>query len=266
MLQLDHLVILVNDLAAAVSNYEQLGFTVTPGGTHADGLTHNALITFRDGTYLELIAFVDAADPRDNQWGWRALGTKVIERGGGLIDYCAASDDLVSEVVALRERGLQVKDPTEGGRQRPDGQTLVWRSARFWQAGHELPFLIQDVTPRELRVPGGPATEHANGAIGIRQLTIAVADLDRLSESFAALTGSAVPDQETDRRLDAISADFALGPQRLRLVEPANEFSMVQQQLETIGLGPFEVTLDKLNRRATMLLDVGLTHGVRIWL
>src|SRR5215210_8497029 len=68
---LDHLVILVEELEEAVAGYEELGFWVTFGGEHADGLTHNALVPFADGTYLELVAFVDPDDERDNVWGWR---------------------------------------------------------------------------------------------------------------------------------------------------------------------------------------------------
>lgn len=63
---LDHLVILVEELEDAVAGYEELGFTVTPGGEHADGLTRNALVPFADGTYLEIVAFVDSTDERDN--------------------------------------------------------------------------------------------------------------------------------------------------------------------------------------------------------
>jgi hypothetical protein len=88
--RLDHLVILVRDLGRAVRDYERLGFTVTPGGEHADVLTRNALIPFEYGSYLELVAFLDPDDPRDNGWGWRAF----LPSGGGLIDYCVASDDL----------------------------------------------------------------------------------------------------------------------------------------------------------------------------
>lgn len=266
MLTLDHLVILVQDLAAAVADYEQLGFTVTPGGTHADGLTHNALISFRDGTYLELIAFIDPGNMQDNVWGWRKLGARGSQTGSGLIDYCVASSDLQADVLALRARGLSVADPAEGGRQRPDGETIRWRSGHFWQADRELPFLIEDLTPRELRVPGGAATEHRNSAVGIRQLTIAVADLQRLSASFGSLTGSAPTAPEQDARLDATTVSCALGAQRLRLAEPGGPFSLVQQQIETLGLGPFEVALDKLNRRSVELLDLRRTHGVRLWL
>ena len=69
--RLDHLVILVRDLDQAIREYEVLGFTVIPGGEHADGLTRNALIPFRDGSYLELVPFLDPENPRENVWGWR---------------------------------------------------------------------------------------------------------------------------------------------------------------------------------------------------
>jgi catechol 2,3-dioxygenase-like lactoylglutathione lyase family enzyme len=257
---LDHLVILVRDLAQAVGDYEALGFTVMPGGTHADGLTHNALISFADGTYLELIAFVDPADPRDNGWGWR----QFLAAGGGLIDYCVASDDLEADVVAFRAAGFSMSGPTLGGRRRPDGAELGWLSARFWQAGRELPFLIQDMTPRTLRVPSGAATEHANGASGIRELMIATADLDRISRHCATLTGSQAPAFSPDRRRDAQLTTFTIGQHSLIFAEPASPFSPIQQHIETIGLGPCEVMLTAPG--GNTLLDTRRTHGVRIWL
>src|SRR4028119_652971 len=99
-LMLDHVVILVNDLAQAVIEYQHQGFTVVPGGTHADGLTHNALIVLNDGVYLELIAFVDPDDLRDNIWGWRPF----VSKSGGLIDYCVASDDLAKAISGFHDR------------------------------------------------------------------------------------------------------------------------------------------------------------------
>lgn len=56
---IDHLVLCVNDLDAAIATYRQLGFTVTPRADHPFG-TGNALIQL-DGMYLELLAVVDAA-------------------------------------------------------------------------------------------------------------------------------------------------------------------------------------------------------------
>ena len=66
LIRLDHLVLLVRDLELASADYESLGFAVTPGGEHADGLTRNALVPFQDGTYLELVSFLDPEGPTDN--------------------------------------------------------------------------------------------------------------------------------------------------------------------------------------------------------
>jgi catechol 2,3-dioxygenase-like lactoylglutathione lyase family enzyme len=187
--RLDHVVILVGDLDRAVRGYEELGFTVTAGGEHADGLTRNALVPFADGSYLELVAFVDPDDPRDNVWGWRAF----LPFGGGLIDYCAASDDLEADVRRLEEGGLGVDGPADGGRRLPDGTEIRWRVARIRQDGRLLPFLIEDLTPRSTRVPGGPAAEHPNGATGISRLELAAGDTDMATRLLAALAGDSSP-------------------------------------------------------------------------
>jgi hypothetical protein len=97
----DYLVILVSDLELALADYERLGFTVTPGGEHADGLMRNALVPFEDGSHFELVSFLDNEDPTDNIWGWRAFLPR-----GGLMDYCAASDDLEADVRRLQSLGL----------------------------------------------------------------------------------------------------------------------------------------------------------------
>ena len=160
--RLDHLVVLVRDLELASSDYERLGFAVTPGGEHADGLTRNALVPFEDGTYLELVSFLDPEDPTDNVWGWRGFLPHE-----GPVDYCAASDDLDSDVRKLRSLGFVVDGPDDGGRRLPDGGEIRWRSARIRQEGRLLPFLIEDLTPRGLHVPGDQAAEHPNDASSI---------------------------------------------------------------------------------------------------
>ena len=50
-LSIDHIVIAVADLDAAVRDYTALGFTVLPGGEHPRG-SRNALVVFADGAYL----------------------------------------------------------------------------------------------------------------------------------------------------------------------------------------------------------------------
>ena len=245
---MDHLVILTSHLDGAVSGYEGLGFAVTPGGEHADGLTRNALIPFKDGSYLELVAFVDPDDTRDNVWGWR----RFLSSGGGLIDYCAASDDLRADLERLREGSFEADGPTEGGRRRPDGEEIRWLIARIRQEGRLLPFLIEDLTPRELRVPRGPSAEHPNGALGIRRLELATHDTEGAVRAFAILAGSPA----------GPGTSLWLGECSLSLVTPEGS----RQRLDTKGPGPFAVGLATGVAGRAEQLDLRLSQGVNIQL
>ena len=236
--RLDHLVILVLDLERAIEDYGRLGFRVTPGGEHADGLTRNALVPFRDGAYLELVAFVDPESDRDNVWGWRGFLP-----GGGLVDYCAASGDLRGEAERLRGLGFGVEDLGEGGRRLPDGEEIRWRSASIRQEGRVLPFLIEDVTPRERRVPGGPAADHPNGSTGVARLEISAPDPDRARRDLAALT-------------DAPSSTLGLGACEVVPVGHGGER----------GAGPSAVVLSTDAPGSAGELDRRLAHGARFTL
>jgi hypothetical protein len=245
--RLDHLVILVRDLDVAAADYERLGFVVTPGGEHADGLTHNALIPFEDGSYFELVAFLDPEDTRDNVWGWREFLPHE-----GLIDYCVGSDDLESDVSRLESLGFEVNGTDDGGRRLPDGADIRWRSARIHQEDRLLPFLIEDMTPRDLRVPGGPAAEHPNGASGISRLEIATPDAEEAASSLAALAGTR-DDAGDDVRLGACS-----------LSPIAAEREDAARRLDTGGSGPLAVDLVGQRPEMAHVLDPLLTHGAGI--
>jgi len=178
---LDHVVYVARDLTDAVEDHKRRGFTVTPGGEHAGGVTHNALVCFADGSYLELVAF-RRPDPTHRWWRHAA--------NGGFADFAVLSDDLSEDLSALKD--LVVREAAEGGRTRPDGVSLRWRAA-FLRA--PLPFLIEDLTPRGLRVPGGDdATRHANGVIGIGSLVIAARDEPSVDETYERLRARGAPE------------------------------------------------------------------------
>lgn len=248
---IDHLVILVGDLAEAVSDYEHLGFTVVPGGEHADGLTHNALVSFADGSYLELIAFRHEAP--NHRW-WRYTHT-----GEGLIDFALLPSEIAADVAAAQARGLSLSGPFPGGRERPDGVRLQWQTATA--AAPELPFLCGDVTPRELRVPHGAAWRHANGVTGIFRITVAVNDLDRSAGRYAALLGHG-PLVEPGRRL------FKLGASYIALQAPGVDIpdqEAVEARLALRGEGPAALALRRDNLATVpLVLDRELAHGAYI--
>ena len=178
---LDHLVLFVDDLTTATSQFESRGFTVTPGGTN--GPTHNALIVFSNDTYIELIAL---QSPRTRlmmrvlrrfgvidlrSWLKRDLRTRLFDWMSGpqgFIDLCFRGAEL-SEINASSPLcGIGLTEPVQFKRHRPDGLVVQWtlRGANK----RRQPFFIQDATPIDYRIPTGDARIHRNGALGISEV------------------------------------------------------------------------------------------------
>jgi len=250
-MRLDHVVIVVADLDRAVADYEALGFTVTPGGEHADGRTHNALIAFADGTYLELIAFRAGVDAVDHPW-WR-----FMEYGGGFADWALATGVLAERVEELQRAGLPLGGVRDGGRLRPDGVALQWRATRP-APERGLPFLIEDVTPRELRVPAGTATVHRNRVSAISTVIVAVAGLEAAAQEYARLLDVPAPDPAPDPLLAAHAVSLPCGDTLVTLTSALA--GPIHERLERRGAGPYALLLATTGDRAGWL-DPGLSHG-----
>jgi len=260
---IDHIVIVVRDLAQASADYERAGFTVTPGGEHTGGATHNALISFADGAYLELIAFKEPDRPQEHRW-WSRLA-----QGEGLATYALGAEDVTAAAEAMRGRGLDVRGPNENGRLRPDGRRLAWRAiSAAPDAGYPaLPFVIEDVTPRELRVPGGAATQHRLPVRRLSGVTHLVADLDSAAGAATALLG--VEGRPAGSAVDGAGAAtlFAFGEQWIELVQPGSTGGVLAERLSAAGEGPYEIVLGGERPAAPgggELLPAELTHGARI--
>ena len=169
------------------------------------------------------------------------------------MDYCATSDDLAADTRRLVEAGFDVEGPDRGGRRLPDGTEIRWKSARIQQEGRVLPFLIEDETPRDLRVPGGPSTKHPNGATGILRLLIAAWDRAQARTSLAALVGSRKTPGDA----------FPVGCHEFAIVASDDSDEPVKQRLKTLGPGPLAIELDAA-ARSDAELDPGLARGARI--
>lgn len=253
---IDHLVIVVRDLDAAIASYQGLGFTVVPGGRHPVG-THNALIALADGAYIELIAFLEPDRPQDHRW-WRPL-----QQGGGLVDFCMGTDDLATDVAALGKAGVDIDDPRPLTRTRPDGYLLRWVLA-IPREGHRglAPFLIRDETPRNERVPS--ATTHANQVTGLGPVTIAVRDLSAVRRWYTSLLGRPGSERRRDD-LGAMTLRFGVGPHILEFATPEHRDSPLATFLQQRGPGPYAATLTTRSG-AKRWLDERATHGARLCL
>lgn len=178
---LDHVVIAFHDLGKAIADWQAQGYTVVRGGRHPGRTSHNALVAFDDGSYVELIAWTEP-NPAE-RWS-----TMLQRYGEGLMDFALLPENVPQAIEEAKSRGLHLNGPIDGGRVRPDGRELKWQTAR--QATFDLPFLCGDITPREWRVPTGEARKHANGAKGIAKVTVAVDDRDASLRRYAALLGT----------------------------------------------------------------------------
>lgn len=232
LLGIDHIVIAVHNLETAMTDYKRLGFTVIPGGRHPVG-TYNGLIPFSDGSYIELISFY--RDNPDHRW-WAAL-----KKGEGLVDFCMRTDDLLGDAEKFRSAGVDMDDPVPWARTRPDGYELKWRlSLAVGRHRGVAPFLIEDITPREERVPQN--VDHANGAEGIGGVLVAVDELqlvERWYETAAGVKGKRIERND----VGAVGICFAFGPHRVELLTPSSASSPVTVWLQTHGPSPFAATL-----------------------
>ncbi len=156
------------------------------GGRHASGYTHNALIVFADGAYLELMAPTDPALLKDPPPPGPGNYLPLFEAGEGIAGYAFGVQDLDAHVGRVRQAGIEIGDPQSGGRRRPDGVELRWRTAMF--PDMSVPFYLTDETPRADRVPVIPEnTKHSNVATGITGIGSTVADPRAAVERYRAV-------------------------------------------------------------------------------
>ena len=262
----DHLVIRVHELKQTIADFTELGFTVQRGGTHADGSTHNALIGFADGSYIELIAFLK--DAREHRW-W----DEQRRVGEGFVDFALLPESVPQTVEAAYARGLYYDGPIPGGRIRPDGTRLEWQIGR--PATRDLPFLCGDLTPRFLRVAEGEVRKHRNGAAGVAAVNLAVRDLDKSIARYRLLLGDVPVHPGLLAGQDVEFATLRVGAATVTLLSPAGGAGPHAQgtsafadelraHLANRGEGVFGAALFVGDAAQARALPLPLTHGARL--
>ena len=253
-LYLDHVLIGVRDLeSSACALGGRLGFTLTPEGVHPGRGTHNQLAVFAS-EYLELIAVRDPAEGV-----FRPSLNTFLESREGLYMFAVGTDDLDGTVSELRRRGVDVSDPTPGARSGGDGGPgYTWRAAQVptdATPGSET-FLIQhDITIGDrYTVPADP-TRHANGAMRVHRLVLAVHDADSGGAGWARLG------LEMATRRPNGGVRMVLANSYLDLVAPTGPGALADF-LREHGESPYELVLEVADMAAT--LELLRTSGVSV--
>jgi PAS domain-containing protein len=192
--QIDHVVLLLPyAMITSPPTWLTSAFTLSPGGRHADNRTENRLILFADGSYLELIAFIDD-DHKNREGHW-------WDKPYGIVDWALTTTTegqpdvkKINSRLENKDSKVRYDDPVAGGRKRPDGVELQWKVT--FPTGIErgaVPFWCHDVTEREKRVPiSKEATEHPSGVMGVAGLRVGIDEgrVKAVNEAVGAIIGS----------------------------------------------------------------------------
>ncbi|MDW3648536.1 MAG: VOC family protein [Bacteroidia bacterium] len=194
ILPIHHIVLGVKNLSEAVAEFEAQGFTLSEGGQHQGGFSHNALIHFEDGSFLELFAFrsslkvallrlADRLGLLEKMKAREKMGhmprfMKCLHGEEGIMDFAMLVHDIdkYKDRVSYEDIGPAIPF----SRIRPDGSEISWKLA--FPTELKLPFLMSPYQPPQ-EVPEDKR-KHSNGALGIRQLDIIVQNWDNHFQSF----------------------------------------------------------------------------------
>ncbi len=135
---LDHIVFATSNLALATEAFADLtGCLPIPGGPHPVMGTRNALVSFGDGVYLEIIG----PDPERKVDGLQAAAMAALERDS-LFAWALATTDLQGIALNASRMGLEPSAPTETSRTLPDGTKLTWELLWLHKMSGTWPFFI----------------------------------------------------------------------------------------------------------------------------
>lgn len=265
--EIDHVVIVVENLAKASADFTKLGFTVLPGGTHAGDFDHNALVPLADGSYLELYSPVQAGTMLQLQTlkkqsklslftkNLNAIKARFIDHiasGEGLADFAISTPnlDLQQEIKTLQQQGLIFNGPILMERTNPNGQKIIWNVAV--PKTNNLPFLIADETPRAWRLGTTKPLLEQNGVTGIASITIAVPNLSK-----------SIIEYETLLNLKPVKASHSLLPNMKTAVFKLANGSIILVQTNK-NSGPYQLTLYTTNKSNVGKFDPALTSEADI--
>lgn len=248
-LAVDHVTAAGAGLKDMQARLAALGIRSDYGGPHSNRATEMAIVSFTDGSYLELIAPQPDADPKmlaAHPWAG------FMRANAGPCGWAVRTPDLPAERKRLQAAGVVVGEVERSGRLRPDGVRLDWQTAQVGAEGIGafFPFLIQDATPRKLRAfPRGKAG--SPDFAGVLRVVIAVRDLEEAAKRYRQAYGIPAPLKQVDRDFGAHLAQMGGTP--VVLAQPLSSSSWLAARLEQFGEGPcaFVLGLRKAGRYST---------------
>ena len=241
--KIDHVTVAGSDVRQMQAKLASVGIASVYGGAHSNHATEMALVSFPDGSYLELMGIqphADAAAVAGHVWA------KFLRENAGPCAWAMRDKNLAAEVSRLKAAGVAVSAPVASGRTRPDGVRLEWETSDVGgeTRGTFFPFLIEDRTPRDKRAfpQGKPLTREFRG---VTRVVIAVRNLDDAIARYRHAYGVPRPIKQVDRSFEGYLA--LLGNLPVVLAQPLNGGSWLAARIERFGEGPCAFVLAAVN-------------------
>lgn len=253
---LDHVVVLVRDLADAEARLGRLGFRPTPRGVHSAHMgTANTTILFGEGTYLEALGVLQPT--QDNL----AVRTMLAEREGPY-GLAFKTDDADAAAAEFAEAGIGPGVALEFARpvELPSGpREAAFRVARTDPAhtpGSWL-FVCQHRTPEVTW--RSDFLEQPNGAHGIAEVAGMAEDLEAMAKAYGRIFASRLQYDGENVVVDA-------GGVRITFCRPAafaERFAPFGQELGAAAsrLAALCLRTGSLARTRAVLSAHGVRHG-----
>ena len=168
---IDHAVIMVRDLDRAAANWQRLGFTLSPRGTHSAKMGSGNYTIMLDPDYIELLGVLAETEHNAPARAFLAKRGEGIERiAFTAVDSAAGADE-------IRARGYAALGPTDFERPvtMPDGSLSAAKFRIFQWPLEEAPagvriFACPHKTREAVWIP--QLMKHANGAQRLRQVLV----------------------------------------------------------------------------------------------
>ena len=241
--RIDHVTIAGSDIKRMQAKLASVGIPSVYGGAHSNHATEMALVSFPDGSYLELMGIQSNAAAEavaGHVWA------KFLTGNAGPCAWAMREKNLAAEAMRLKAAGVAVSAPVESGRTRPDGVRLEWETSDVGgdTRGTFFPFLIEDRTRREQRAfpRGKPVTKEFRG---VTRVVIAVRNLDDAIRRYQQAYGVPRPIKQVDRNFGGYLA--LLGNLPVVLAQPLNGGSWLAARIERFGEGPCAFVLAAVN-------------------
>lgn len=222
----DHIVLGTTDMEACCAVLAREGLAVVQRN---DVLSPsdpqlNRFVVLPDGSYVQVFGLREAGAA--HKWGPR------LAAGGGWIDYALWTDDAQADAVQLQRAGVDLSGPYDATRTLADGRSWAARVLDTAPQGelHVLPFFVQDLAEREIRVPPGfPPGPTAAAIVGV---VLAVPEITVAAEVMRKTLGG-----QSGVMLSVASGacEIGFGGRWIRIVEDRTASGVMSIREVTIG-------------------------------